>query len=194
MPRRSVFAAGLLVLLLLPSCTTLGELAALRRVDFDIDRVADTYLAGIDVDRIRSYEDLRPTDVGRLAGAVSRGELPLRFTLHLGAENPENNPQARLIRLDWTLLLDGTETISGVFDDERVLPPGRVTDIPITMELDLVRFFGRNLEELIDLALAVAGEGEQEVALRARPTIRTPLGPITYPGELTILRRRVGGA
>src|SRR5690606_16884328 len=138
-----------------------------RRVDFDITGVASPNLAGVDLSNVRSYEDLGALDAGRIAAAVARGELPLSFTLLVGAENPaENTVQARLVQLDWTLLLDDTETISGVFNDERVIPPGTQVVLPLAMELDLVRFFGRNARDLVELALAFAGQGESEIALR----------------------------
>ena len=43
------------------------------------------------------------------------------------------------------------------------------------------------------LAEAGLGSRRTEVALRAVPTIDTPLGPIQYPGAITIVRRAVGG-
>lgn len=196
MPRLSPLA-GLALVLCLPivlgSCTTLQEIANLRNVDFEIDNVTGTNLAGVNVQDVRSYEDLRGGEVARIAAALAGGELPLTFTLHVGAENPaENTVNARLVQLDWTLLLDNTETISGIFNDDRVIAPGTSVDIPLTMELDLVQFFGRNVQNLVELAAAVAGQGTKEIALRARPTVSTPIGPITYPSEITIVRRRVG--
>lgn len=196
MPRLSPLA-GLALVLCLPivlgSCTTLQEIANLRNVDFEIDNVTGTNLAGVNVQDVRSYEDLRGGEVARIAAALAGGELPLSFTLHVGAENPaENAVNARLVQLDWTLLLDNTETISGIFNDDRVIAPGTSVDIPLTMELDLVQFFGRNVQNLVELAAAVAGQGTKEIALRARPTVSTPIGPITYPSEITIVRRRVG--
>lgn len=174
-------------------CVALQEIANLRNVDFDIDRVSQTNLAGVNVQDVRSYEDLSGGELARLTAALARGEMPLSFTLHVGATNPADNPvNARLVQLDWTLLLDNTETISGVFNDERVIAPGMTADIPITMELDLIRFFGRNAEDLVELAAAAAGQGTKEIALRARPTVTTPVGPIAYPSEITILRRDVG--
>lgn len=174
-------------------CVALQEIANLRNVDFDIDRVSRTTLAGVGVQDVRSYEDLSGGQIARVTAALARGEMPLSFTLHVGATNPaENAVNARLVQLDWTLLLDGTETISGVFNDERVIAPGATVDLPLTMELDLVRFFGRNVEDLVGLAAAVAGQGSKEIALRARPTVSTPVGPISYPSEITIVRRDVG--
>ena len=32
-----------------------------------------------------------------------------------------------------------------------------------------------------------------DVSVKARPTIQTPIGPMRYPGEVTIIRRTVGG-
>jgi hypothetical protein len=188
---------ALLLLLGLPlalgSCTTLQEIANLRNVDFDIESVSNTNLAGVDVQGIRSYGDLNGGEVARLLAALGRGEMPLTFTLNVGARNPAENPvNARLVQLDWTLLLDDTETISGVFNDERVIAPGAEVLLPISMELDLVRFFGRNAEDLVELAAAAAGQGTKEIALRAQPTITTPIGPITYPSSITIIRESVG--
>jgi hypothetical protein len=98
-----------------------------------------------------------------------------------------------MTQMDWTLLLSDRETISGTFDREVVLPPGEPTDVPIDVEVDLVRFFDNNLRDLVDLALAVGGEGEaQNVKLQARPTIRTAVGPMEYPGEITIVNKDVG--
>jgi len=182
---------GFLALLMLPfasaGCATLEGLAALRQVQFAIDRVDQARLAGVRIDDARSYDDIGALGAAQIGVAAAQGRLPLSFVMHLGAENPADNPvAAQLVRLDWTLLLDDTETIRGVFNDDRAIPPGQRVSLPLAMELDLMEFFQRSLPGLVNLALAVAGEGEQQVALRARPTIRTPLGPIAYPGEITI--------
>lgn len=177
------------LLLLVPGCTTLQQLAALQQVDFGVDRVSNGLLAGVEVDRIRSYDDLAVTDLARLTAAALQREMPLAFVLHLNAENPASNSvPARLVQLDWTLFIDDNETVSGVYNDERLIQPGTTTDIPIGIELDLVRFFGTNARDLIDLGLNLAGAGGSpaRLSLRAQPTINTALGPITYPGTITI--------
>ena len=194
--RFSVLALALLVpMLTLSGCQTLREVANLRLVDFFLDRVTDARLAGIDISRIRSYNDLSATDVIRLTTALTQKRVPLDFMLHVRAENPpENNVQARLVEMDWTLFLEDEETISGVLEQNIVLPAGQVTDIPIRIQLDLVDFFDRNLPDLVDLALSVAGQGgsPKRVMLRAVPTIDTPLGPLRYPQPITIASKEVG--
>jgi len=191
--RRSLPA--LTALTLLAGCATLQQLAALRDVDFAVDRVADARLAGIDLGRVRSYSDLGAVDAGRLALTVSQGELPMDFTVHLTALNPaDNSVDARLVRMDWTLLLQQRETLSGTFADETLLPRGVPTDVPISVSLDLVDFFEGSARDLFDLALDLAGRGGEptQVTVRAVPTVDTALGPIRYPQPITIVSRQVG--
>ncbi len=186
------------ILFLVPAfsgCQTLREVASLRNVRFYVDRLSEVRLAGIDLTRVRSYEDLNPLDVGRLTVAVAQKKLPLSLTLHLRAENPEENTvNARLVKMSWTLLLENRETISGTYDREVVLAPGHPEVVPIQVELDLISFFEGNARDLAELALALAGVGgaPKNVALRATPTIQTALGPIRYPGPITIVSKDVG--
>lgn len=183
-------------LLLIAGCATLRQIAALRQVDFAITRIVNGRLAGVELDRIRSYSDLTAADALRIGSAVAQRELPLEFTVNVEATNPaDNNVTARMTRLRWTLLLDDRETIAGDVDQPVELPPGVPRVIPVAMRLDLTDFFDGPARSLVDLALAVVGENSESrtVTLRAVPTIETPLGPIEYPGAITIARRTVGG-
>ena len=184
---------GLMIALLMSGCQTLREVSNLRQVDFRLDRVSDARLAGVSLRNVDSYDDIGAGDMLRLSSAIADGQMPLAFTVHVAAQNPsENDQNARLTELDWRLFLDDKETIAGKFDREVVIPPGEPTDIPISMELDLVDFFDGNLREIVNLALALGGEGEPtNVKLRARPTIQTAIGPIRYPNEIMIVNEDV---
>ena len=121
--------------------------------------------------------------------------MALELTVNLLAENPAaNSVDARLVRMYWTLLLQGRETLSGAFAEETVLRPGQPTDVPIAIRLNLVDFFDGNAHELAELALSLAGRGgpPPEVTLRATPVVETALGPIRYPQPITIVSREVG--
>ncbi len=189
--RRSapLFTALLGVLLLIPGCTTLQQLAALRSVDFQLNRLSNGLVAGVDLDRLAGGGSLGATDLARLGAAAARGSVPLQFTLNVGADNPADNPvAAQLVSLDWTLFLDGTETIQGVYNDTRQIQPGASVNLPINMELDLARFFGRNVSDLAQLVGNIAGVSSQRQTIRldARPTVNTQFGPIQYPGVISI--------
>ena len=180
----------------LATCASIDGLGGgLPQVDFHLDRVSDARLAGVDLDGVGRIEQLRPADLLVIADAVGRGRLPLRFDLQVGADNTSPyRLDLRLERLEWTLLLDGRETVNGVLDSGVVLDPARTTVVPVPVELDLLRFFDDGAHDLARLALRAVGGGGPPVgvALRARPTLRTPLGPIRFPNEITIARREVG--
>lgn len=191
--KKSMWLAGILVIT--AGCATLQQIAALRRVDFDIDRVAGGRLAGVDVSRVRSYDDLTAAQIALIGIAIARKDLPLSFDLHVSALNPvDNQVTARLVAMDWSLFIDDQETISGSLTDAISLPPGQAVDIPIAMSLNLLDFFGSQSRQLIDLALAAAGAGgtPTRISLRASPTVDTPVGPIRYPQPITIVSRTVG--
>ena len=179
----------------LSGCATLQQFTALRSVAFSIDRISDVRLAGIDLRSVDSYRELGLADIGRLTLAVSQGDLPMDFRLHLSAENPaDNTADARLLRMDWTLLLQDRETISGVFAEETLLRRGQPTDVPISMSLDLIDFFEGSAQDLVELALSLSGQGgsPREVTLRATPSVDTAFGPISYPRPITIVSREIG--
>ena len=187
--------AVLAALLFTGGCATLQQLAALRNVDFALDRVAGVRLAGVLLDDKRGWGDLSAVDVTRLTVALAQGQMPLEFDLFVTGQNPPDNAvEARLIRMDWTLLLEDRETITGVFDREVVFPPGEPTTFPVAISLDLREFFEGSARDLADLALALSGQGgaPTTVALRAVPTIETALGPLRYPSAITILSTEVG--
>lgn len=190
--------ATLLVLsaLLLGSsgCATLQQMAALRQVDFSLDRVSALTLAGVDLSRVRSYDDLGVVDVARITAAVATRRLPLDFTLHVRADNPEGNGQARMTALDWTLFLQDRETVSGGLPSAVLIPAGGRAEIPLGIRLDLLEFFDGSGRDLVNLALSLAGQEAPPttVRLQAVPTVDTPLGPIRYPAPITVAST-VGG-
>lgn len=188
--RPAVAFVGLSVALvgLSSGCATLRSLGALSQVSFELDGMGAVRLAGVDLERIRSYDDLSVMDVARIGSAISSGQLPLDATFHIGADNPGGNPEARLGALAWTLYLRGVETVTGDLPDPIRLPSGERTRVPVRARLDLVDFFDGGMRDLVELAIHVAGvDGEPvDVRLELRPTVETPLGPIRYPRPLVV--------
>lgn len=183
-------AAGAVV----ASCATIRGVRALRAVDFDLAGVSSARLAGVDLTRLRRASDITAQDLARLTAAAARGDLPLYLTLRLYASNPRDNPEARLVRMTWTLLLDSREAVHGELNEPVRIPPGETMVIPIEARLNLVEFVRGQAPELLETALAVAGagSGSTEVALRVIPTLDTRLGAIRYPRPITVVRRTIG--
>jgi len=184
-----LFLVGLLVV----GCQSLREAAQLRNVEFRIDRLQDAELSGIPLRSIRSYEDLAGQQVLRLASDVANDRLPLSFTLHLEATNPEgNNVNARLTAMNWTLLLDDREALQGKVDREVVMRPGEPTDLPIEMSLNVLEVFDESARAIVNRFSEFGDDRPpSSVKVQVQPTIQTPLGPIRYPEPITVGRKEV---
>jgi hypothetical protein len=190
-PRRRLAGRRGLALLalatMLPGCAALSSLAALRQVDFELAGVGEVSLAGVELTGLRGVQDLSALQMAQVGLAVARGNLPLSLVLDVQAENPSGNPDARLAGLDWELFVDGRPTVTGQLAEAASLPSGVVTPVPIEVGLDLMDFFSGGLEELVDLAIGLAGGGDTvPLRLEATPTVETPIGPIRYPRPLVL--------
>jgi hypothetical protein len=64
---------------------------------------------------------------------------------------------ARLIQMDWTLLLDDRETVNGRVDREVLMEPGVVEDIPIGVRLDLADSFDSKAVEQVPPGMGKGG-------------------------------------
>jgi hypothetical protein len=188
--RRLGVAIAMIAGSIFSGCATMSPVD-LSQVRFSLERVSDVHVAGIDISGMRSAEELNPFQLARATLAFSRQRLPLEMTLHLKSENPfANRVAARLVSMEWTLMLDGRETISGSMDRPVRIPAGEVQEIPIRLHLNMFDYFDeKSAMDLLDLALAFAGEGggiPHGVALKVRPVIDTPLGAIRYGTPLLI--------
>ena len=193
--KRLLPALVVLLLAIAPlGCAQLSSLASLSQVKFSLDGAQNVNLAGVSLDRIQNYGNLGGGDLLRLGAALATGRMPLSMTLLVGAENPSGNPiSTQLVSMDYTVLLDDREAFSGVVNDRLSLRPGQTTRIPITAQMDVLQLVGGNLQQLVDLALAIAGNGAgPRLKVVARPTIQTPLGPIRYPQPITLVNQSVG--
>jgi len=187
--RTKLWRTGVVSLVVILGCATAQEIVALRQVQFHLNGVTDPRVAGIPIESVHSYADLRPADLARLGVSIAAGDVPLQLTLQVEGRNPETNTvTAKLVALDWSYLVDDRELVTGSLSEPYSFPPGKARDVPVLVRLNLVQAFGTRRRDLIDAALALAGKNasSHRVTLRLAPTVDTPLGPIRYPVPITL--------
>lgn len=182
-------------------CTTLknaaNALTSFQNLQFKLGAVNNFKLNGVDVSRFSQPTQISPIDYARIGAAIAQKSLPVEFTLNVLAKNPNDGSSGTqatslyLRKMAWTLLIDGRTTINGTVDQRLQIPgSGQTTTIPLTVGLDLYKFFGdQGLNDLMNLALALGGSqgSSSRLKLTARVSVETPIGVIDYPGELTIV-------
>ncbi|OGU39475.1 MAG: hypothetical protein A2X61_07720 [Ignavibacteria bacterium GWB2_35_12] len=194
-------AVILISLIIVQSCSTIRQisqtLADLKRLQFKLENVNGFKVAGIDVTNKKTINDFSMMDGIKLTQAFATKKFPAEFVLNVAAKNPNDGKggarqaNATLNHLDWNLYIDDVKTINGDIANSVEIPgTGQSTIIPLSMGLDLYQFFGKQgYDKVINLALNIGGVGGSPTRLKldAQPTVTTPLGPISYPGRLTII-------
>lgn len=199
--RLPLVAAILALCVFAGSCAAFNDMAAalanLQRLKFKIGSVHGVRLLGIDVAGKAKLTDFNAADVLKLGQAYAAKKLPVELVLDVLAVNPNDGTGgttktvSTLTGLEARLLIDDKPTVTGDIDQPVEIPgTGQETVVPIRLSLDLLEFFAnKSYTDLLNLALAIGGRSGSpaRLALDARPTVSTPIGPITYPGRLTIV-------
>lgn len=193
---RRFIILSLLIAIFFSSCSIVKQLTNISRLQFRLNSVSDFTINGINISNKTSIRDFNVFDSAQLLNSIAKGSLPVSFNLNIEAKNPNDGggyPRQDLDIVDfkWRLLIDDVETLSGNIARPISVPgTGETTIFPITIQLDLYKFFSdRGFDNLINLALAIGGKNQNlsRIVLKATPTVQTPFGKITYPGELDII-------
>lgn len=197
MKNKISLALAVLLLTAITSCSVYQTFVNLSRIQFKLGTAGDFSLNGVNLFNKSRLSDFSTIEILRISQAVANGSLPVSFVLNVQAKNPNDgtggypNTNATLDDFPWRLLINGNETISGGLGNPVSVPgTGEIVNIPLRINLDLVKFFrNKSYQDLIDLALAIGGSkgSSSNLTLYAQPTVSTSLGPIKYPNELRIV-------
>lgn len=199
--RATLFMLALALATTLQSCPgIMNALNNVQRLQFKLENVANFKVAGIAIANKSALTDFSIMDGLSLTQAVAGKKLPAEFTINIAAVNPNDGKggsparSATLSSLDFRLLIDDVQTIKGDITSPLDIPgTGQSTIIPVTVSLDLYEYFGnKGYDGLVNLALALGGAkgSASHIKLDARPTVSTVLGPVAYPGRITIIDKQ----
>ncbi|HEX2963599.1 MAG TPA: hypothetical protein VHO43_17515 [Ignavibacteriales bacterium] len=179
------------------SCSVIQTFQNIARLKFKLDSINGLQLNGIPVSGKTSLKDFSATDLLSITSAVASKQLPVSFVLNVDALNPNDgkggNPQtnAQVTKFPWKLFIDDKETITGDISSPISVPGvGQDVKFPLKIQMDLFKFFNdRDYQGLVNLVLKLSGQQSNPVSVKlvVRPSVSSPIGEITYPGELTLV-------
>lgn len=185
----SFFVATLVTL---SSCDILeqaSQVANLTKCEFRLKSVDQMRLAGVNIQQVDQLSDLNFIDAAKITAAATSGNLPLNFTLNVEAKNP-NSATAGLNRLEWILLIDDIQMVSGVNEQNvQIAANGGTSVIPLTIGVNLKEALkGKSADAIANFGLNLAGAGNKptRITLKAKPSILVNGRSIAYPGYLTV--------
>lgn len=199
MKTKKIFVLTVLISTFIVSCSVFKQITNISRLKFKLNSVSNFRLSGIDISNYTSYKEFSVLEAAQLLNSFKKSSFFVSFNLNVEAYNPNDGgggyPRQDLDIVDfkWRLSLDGVETLSGNIDRPISVPgTGETTIFPIRIEFDLYKFFNdKGFDGLINLALKLGGKRSDLslIVLKAKPTIQTPFGKITYPDEIKITHK-----
>jgi hypothetical protein len=188
------------IVAMLSSCSVMeqaSQMSMLSKCDFRLDKIEDISLAGIDIQNIKSYEDLGVMQILNLSTAVARKDLPLSFTLGVEARNP-NDKTAAMNRMDWILYIDDIEMTRGIVNDRvEITPNGGIANIPLSLNFNLMEVLqGKSGDALLNFGFNLAGSGDKptRILVKVKPTIYIGSSAIDYPGYINVQTEFTSGS
>ncbi|MDJ1499135.1 hypothetical protein [Xanthocytophaga agilis] len=172
------------------SCTQLKQMANFTKCQFRMSSVQNTNLAGVNVQQIKSLSDMNLLQAGKLTAAYASGTMPLSLTINVDAQNP-NDATAAMNKMEWILLIEGKEIVTGTLNDRvSIAPSGGTATIPVQINADLRKIMAKNsMDENINLGLGLVGAGNKpspKLSLKIKPSIMIGSLTIPYPGYITL--------
>ncbi|MCC9166806.1 hypothetical protein [Pontibacter harenae] len=183
-----------LVLLLIfagHGCKQVQDIKAFTEANYRLEGVENVKLNGVDLDkRLQTEQGLSTSERDSLLTAVTTNRLQMGAILLLRVELPDANQDSKLTltKLQWLLLIDGKEAMTGTVDETMVLEEGLNT-LPIQTPVQLTEVDGQpnyeGLNRIINLVSRNANL-KQHITFQIKPTVKTPVGNITAPNYITV--------
>ena len=185
------FVFSLLLLLPFTGCNVARQAqqaSNLVNCEFRILAVRDVNLAGVQLQNIKSVNDLNIGDVARIMGGLASPVFPLSLLLDLEAHNPNAN-EAGLNRLEWILFIDDIQMTSGILDQPVSIPANGTLNIPVQLGVDIKQALsGKSGDVMLNFCMNLAGVGNTPTRfkIKLKPTVIVAGTAITYPGYITV--------
>lgn len=191
----------LVIALSFQGCSIFKTLENLSRLQYKLGEISNVTIGDVRVDDKRTFSDFSQTDILKISASFLTGSLPINFTIHVEAKNPNDGTgghprtDATIKAFPFRVLLNEKQIFTGDIQNPVTVPgTGELTVIPIEIGTDLVEIFkNKSYKDLIDLALTLSGRGSEgttsNVSLFAKPIVSTFIGDISPNEEIEIISK-----
>ena len=169
-------------------CSSLLQIEKLKNCEFRLERIEGMSIDGINLSRMRSFNDLGFINATKILQDLSKGFLPSEFTIIFSVSNP-NKTMASMEKFEYIIMLDETEIVTGSSNDRIEIPANGSTEFTLTAKADISKLLKQNsIAALMELANSMNKENaiENRVRIKVKPYIRIGKKLLKYPGFIEI--------
>lgn len=187
MKKKVAFCVSIVFMFLFFSCA-LKKMEAFSNCEFKLERVNSLTIAGVKINP-NGQTNMSLVDVLKISNGLSNKSLPLAINLDLNGKNP-NAIEARMMRFDWKISIEGEDVVSGQVDNEVRIAPSSATDFNFNTSFDVYNTVSKySMDDLKKIVNNVFDENgnPKSVKMFIKPYLSLGKINIPYPGfiELT---------
>lgn len=165
------------------------QIKALEKCTYKITSADQITLAGADVKKIFTDQNLNLGSLPGLALGLLRKDIPLRARLNLEITNPSSNIAA-INEFEYKILINKQELANGFVNQEVNVAPGQSTTVPVDLIANLYPFVSNSkvMGEITEFLQGAKGGPEKKgiLTLKIRPSFKVGGVMVKYPGFITI--------
>ncbi len=186
----------------LAQCSIYKTMVNISRLQFKLQSVQNFKVLNFSLNNKNSLKDFSPFDLIKLTSSLTKGELPVSFTLNVVAKNPNTgngfgSTDITIKNFPWQLYLNDKKVVEGELNNPITVPGmGEQKTFPLNVKFDILKIFkNKSLDEIINLALTIGGAkgSPSKLKLIAKPVLDTPIGEMSYPKPITIISKEFRG-
>jgi hypothetical protein len=182
--------AVLSILIALASCATLSKMATFAKCDFKLKSIEGISIAGVDIQKITSFNNLSILDAAKVAAAYATKSIPLDLTANIFVKNPNSSP-ASMTKMDWILNIDNIQIVNGILNKRvDVAANNGTATFPISIKADLMKVLsGKSADTIKSFAFGLAdanNKATSRIALKVKPYVTVAGVSLSYPDYFTV--------
>ncbi|MBB6274908.1 hypothetical protein HDF26_005394 [Pedobacter cryoconitis] len=166
------------------------QIKALENCKYKIVSAENLSVAGADVKKIISGQDLNLASLPALAFGLLRRDVPFRARLNMEISNP-SGILAAINQFEYKILINKQELANGFVNQQVSIPAGQSVVVPVDLNVNVYQFISNEkvMSEISDFLRGGANGGAERkglVTLKIRPSIMVGGVLVKYPGFISI--------
>lgn len=175
----------LVCLLIFSTCSILQQAKTLSNCTFDFAGVKHFKIANVSLYKINNINDINLSDATQILTALSKKKTDLSFDVIIKGNNP-NKKAASIDKLEYIILLENQEIISGELNEKFIIPAYGSSLISINANIDALKILNvKTLKNVYVLYQNISGnnsEKKSKISIKIKPTINN----YSFPSFITI--------
>ena len=154
------------MILSLSGCKSLKEVRTFANCDFSFGSVSNVKLAAVQIDKIKSYDDLSASKAAKILSSYLSSKLNLSFDVNVDVKNTSSST-ASFSGMDYIVWIDDMQMTTGSMAKKMTLSAGDKQSMPLSFNININDILkGKSKSKVLGFAFGLATDKESSSRLK----------------------------